>query len=235
MADPTIIPLVTSEVRFPPAAPAPPDPRWLPVVAHAILHRDGTFLFDTGVGTGNAEIDAWFSPRVTFVDEALAAAGASIADVTGAANSHLHFDHSGQNDRVPPSVPIFAQVAEWRMVHEPDYTIAEWVDVPALRYELLEGAAEVAAGVTIIPTPGHSPGHQSLVVHTNDGVVLLAGQAIWTYDEWVGATDESRSGESSAWDRSAYAASVAMLRALDPVRVHFAHDVRIWKRGAGSF
>ena len=62
---PTLIPIVTSEVRFPPADPAPPDPRWLPIVAHAVLHRDGVFLFDTGVGTGDDEIEMWFSPRVT--------------------------------------------------------------------------------------------------------------------------------------------------------------------------
>jgi len=226
----TVIPLVTSEVRFPPADPAPPDPRWLPIVAHAVVHRDGVFLFDTGVGTGNAEIEAWFSPRVTFVDDALAAAGLALGDVTGAANCHLHFDHAGQNGRLPPGVPIFTQRAEWRMVHEPDHTIAAWVDVPGLRYELLDGDAEVAPGLTLVATPGHTSGHQSLVIETGGGPIVLAGQAVWTRDEWDGATGEERSGAPSAADRDAYRASVERLRSLDPVRVHFAHDRSIWHR-----
>ena len=232
MRSPTVIPLLTSEVRFPPADPAPPDPRWLPIVAHAIVHRDGVFLFDTGVGTGNAEIDAWFSPRVTFVDDALADVGIALGDVTGAANCHLHFDHSGQNGRVPPGVPIFTQRAEWHMLHEPDYTIAEWIDVPGLRYELIDGDVEVAPGLTLVATPGHAPGHQSLVIATDDGPVVVAGQAVWTRDEWDGATDDERSGAPSADDPDAYAASVLRLRGLDPVRVHFAHDRAVWHRAA---
>ncbi|HEX6131900.1 MAG TPA: MBL fold metallo-hydrolase [Actinomycetota bacterium] len=230
MTGPTVIPIVTSEVRFPPADPPPPEPRWLPIVAHAVVHRDGVFLFDTGVGTGDPEIDAWFSPRVTAVDEALAAAGIAMADVTGAANCHLHFDHAGQNGRLPRGVPIFAQAAELRMVHEPGYTIAAWVDVPGLAYEALDGDAEVARGVRLVATPGHSPGHQSLAVATDAGVVVLAGQAVWTVEEWRGATGEDVSGEPSAWDRDAYARSVERLRALDPVRVHLAHDREVWTR-----
>ncbi|HSL12067.1 MAG TPA: MBL fold metallo-hydrolase [Actinomycetota bacterium] len=231
MTTPAVIPLLTSEVRFPPADPAPPDPRWLPIVAHAVVHRDGVFLFDTGVGTGDDEIDAWFSPRVTLVDDALAAAGVAIDEVAGVANCHLHFDHGGQNGRLPPGVPIFTQRAEWRMVHEPGYTIARWIDVPGLRYELIDGDVEVAPGLTLVATPGHARGHQSLVVATDDGPVVLAGQAVWTRAEWEGAIDDERSGAPSAADADAYAASVARLRSLDPVRVHFAHDRAVWHRG----
>jgi N-acyl homoserine lactone hydrolase len=230
---PTIIPILTSEVRSPPADPAPADPRWLPIVAYAVVHRDGVFLFDTGVGIGNPEIDAWFSPRVWPVDEALAAVGISIADITGAANCHLHFDHAGQNERIPSAVPIFTQAAEWRMVHEPDYTVAEWIDVPGLRYELIDGETAVAPGLTLVPTPGHAPGHQSLLVDGEEGTIVLAGQAVWTRDEWDGATDEDRSGEPSAWDRDAYRRSVERLREVDPVRVHFAHDRSVWDVASG--
>ena len=43
-------------------------------------------------------------------------------------------------------------------------------------YELLDGEAEVAPGLRLLPTPGHSPGHQSLVVETSAGTVVIAGQ-----------------------------------------------------------
>ena len=50
--------------------------------------------------------------------------------------------------------------------------------------------------------------------------------------EWLGIADEATSGEPSAADPEAYARSVGLLRALDPVRVHFAHDPEIWERGS---
>ena len=77
----------------------------------------GIFLFDNGAGFGNAEIESTFTPRVTAIEDALAVHGISFADVTGAANCHLHFDHSGQNVRIPMDVPIFVQRAEWAKVH----------------------------------------------------------------------------------------------------------------------
>ena len=113
----------------------------------------------------------------------------------------------------------------------PEYTIPEWVDAPGLSYELLSGQTEVAPGLTLIPTPGHAPGHQSLVIETPEGTVVLAGQAVQSRAEWEGATDTASSGEPSAPDRDAYVASVLRLRALEPMRVHFAHDPQIWELG----
>jgi N-acyl homoserine lactone hydrolase len=79
-------------------------------------------LFDTGVGTGSAEVEALFSPRVTPIEDALAAHGISMADVTAVANCHLHLDHAGQNARFA-GLPILVQAREWAMVHEPGYTV----------------------------------------------------------------------------------------------------------------
>ena len=149
--------------------------------------------------------------------------------MTGAANCHLHFDHSGQNARLPAGVPIFVQRREWAMVHEPDYTVPEWIDAPGLAYELLDGETEVAPGLRLIPTPGHTAGHQSMVLDAQEGAVVLAGQTLQSRLEWEGATEPSASGASAARD-PAYARSVERLRSLDPVRVHFAHDPAIWDR-----
>jgi glyoxylase-like metal-dependent hydrolase (beta-lactamase superfamily II) len=194
-----------------------------------VIHRDGVFLFDNGAGFGNAEVEETFTPRVTTIEDALGEHGISLADVTGAANCHLHFDHSGQNVRLP-GIPIFVQRAEWAMVHEPDYTIPEWVDALGLTYEVIQGEAEVAPGLRVIPTPGHTAGHQSLVVQTPEGTIVLAGQAVQSRLEWEGATEPSASGASAA-KHPAYQDSVERLRSLEPARVHFAHDPEVWERG----
>jgi glyoxylase-like metal-dependent hydrolase (beta-lactamase superfamily II) len=230
-ADPEIVPFLVSELRLPPKEQELLGREWWPSYAHAVVHRDGIFLFDNGAGIGSAEIEATFTPRVRPIEDLLAEHGISLADVTGVANCHLHFDHSGQNVRLPKGVPIFVQRAEWAKVHEPDYTVPEWIDVPGLSYELLEGEHEVGPGLRLIPTPGHTAGHQSLVVEAADGAVVLAGQAVQSRAEWEGATEPSASGASAAKDPG-YATSVERLRSFDPVRVHFAHDPAVWERGA---
>ena len=101
---------------------------------------------------------------------------------------------------------------------------------PDSNYELLDGEIEVAPGLRLVPTPGHTAGHQSLIVDTAEGTVVLAGQAVQSRDEWQGAGGSQASGQSSAPDPDAYARSVERLRLLDPVRVHFAHDPSIWQR-----
>jgi N-acyl homoserine lactone hydrolase len=228
MPDIRVVPFLVSELRLPLDEQKLLQREWWPSYAHAVIHRDGVFLFDNGAGFGNAEVDSTFTPRVTAIGDALAQHGIALADVTGAANCHLHFDHSGQNVRLT-GVPIFVQRAEWANVHEPDYTVAEWIDVPSLTYELLDGEIEVAPGLRVIPTPGHTAGHQSLVLDAEDGPVVLAGQAVQSRAEWEGATEPSASGASAAKDPG-YASSVDLLRSFDPIRVHFAHDPAVWER-----
>lgn len=228
-ADAQVFPLYLADLTLPEGERWPTG-RPFPIVAHAVAHRDGVFLLDTGIGTGNREIDELFSPVRFPLEGALAEHGIAMADVTAVANCHLHVDHSGQN-ALFTGRPIFVQRREWAMVHEPDYTISEWVDIPGLGYEVVEGEVDVAPGLRLIPTPGHTPGHQSLVVETPDGTVLITGQAVETLSEWEGR-DEAVSGEPPPGEdgRDDYIASVATLHALDPVRVHFVHDPVVWER-----
>ena len=83
---------------------------------------------------------------------------------------------------------------------------------------------ELLPGIRVVPTPGHTPGHQLMVVDSVDGRTVLAGQAVYTRAEWDGASGPGISGLESAWDPEAYRASVARLRALGPDRVLFGHD-----------
>lgn len=197
------------------------------VVAYAVRHPGGTFLFDTGIGLGNEEFDSYYMVRARPLPEVLAEAGIDQAEITAIANCHLHADHSGQNLRFP-GIPIYVQPREWAAAHGPDYTIVEWVDFPGARIEQVAGDHEPVPGIRIFATPGHSPGHQSLVVESAGGPLLLAGQAVYSRGEWVGI-DGAREGGSRAPDTVAYARSVARLRALNPKRVLFGHDHDAWR------
>ena len=102
------------------------------------------------------------------------------------ANCHLHFDHCGGNPALLGR-PVFAQETELRTARErDDYTLPELV-AETIDYEAVAGETEVLPGVHLVPTPGHVPGHQSLIVRRRDGTVICAGQShdsasLFTYD-----------------------------------------------------
>jgi len=87
-----------------------------------------------------------------------------------------------------------------------------------------DGDFEIFGGVRLIPTPGHTPGHQSLLVEAAEGRTAIVGQAVFTRAEWSGSADASVSGLEGAWNRERYRSSVERLRAFRPDTVLFGHD-----------
>ena len=223
---PEIIPLVLGEFRF--AEDEPHAGEAGVVVAYAVRHRGGVLLFDTGFGFGNAELDAYYRITARRVPDVLTEAGISMADVTAVVNCHLHVDHAGQNSLFP-AIPIYVQPAEWEIAHTTDHTILEWIDFDGSRYEQIEGDHALSDDITLLATPGHTPGHQSLAVRTRAGLVILAGQACYTAAEWAGDLTPLE-GRSGAPDIEAYDRSIARLRDLDSEVVRFGHDREVWTR-----
>lgn len=220
---PEIVPIVLAEFRF-------PDPelagRVGVVVGYAVRHARGILLFDTGFGFGNAGLDATYRPVARPIVEVLAQAGIEIGEISEVANCHLHADHAGQNAAFP-GIPIYVQPVEWELAHTTDHTILEWVDFPGARYEQIAGDHEPAPGIRVVATPGHTPGHQSIVIDAPDGPTVLAGQACYSVGEWTGHVDAVE-GRSGAPDRAAYDRSIERLRALHPGQVLFGHDRQRW-------
>ena len=193
------------------------------VMAYAVVHPEGILLFDTGIGFGDAEIELAYRPVVRVLPDLLRARGIEPDSVMALAVSHLHFDHCGQNSAFPGR-PIHVQAAEYDAARERDYTIPAWVDFPYARYERHDGDFEMFGGVWLIPTPGHTPGHQSLLVEAAEGRTAIVGQAVFTRAEWSGSADASVSGLEGAWNRELSRSSVERLRAFRPDTVLFGHD-----------
>lgn len=192
-------------------------------LAYAVVHAKGILLFDTGIGFGNPEIEHDYRPVVRDLPDLLRARDIAPEDVTALAVSHLHFDHCGQNAAFPGR-PIHVQTDEYDAAQGPDYTIRAWVDFPGALHERHSGEFEVFQGVRLVPTPGHTPGHQSLLIEAVDGRTAIVGQAVFTRAEWAGSSDPSVSGFEGAWDRERYRSSVERLRAFQPDVVLFGHD-----------
>ena len=207
-----VIPLHLADVTYPASHPLAGQDG--PVLAFAIRHPDGLVLVDTGIGEGSTWVDENYRPRVRNVRDALSGAKLDPDGVRAIVNSHLHFDHCGQN-RAFPGVPIYVQQAELDLALREGHTIVEWVDFPDARYEAVEGDREIADGVSVIATPGHTPGHQSVTVRTGDGLVLIVAQA----------AQDARSFATGEAD-----ASVRRLRDLNADRIHFSHDRAVLRR-----
>lgn len=203
-------------------------PRVETVLGYVARTPAGVLLLDTGLGRGDEETEAWYRPRRTPLAEALGTVGLTTDDVDLVVNCHLHFDHIGGNPAFGGR-PIHCQRRELDAAREPDYTFPELVDFAGARYELLDGEAELAPGVHVVPTPGHVDGHQPVVLECDDGTLVLAGQAHDTASAWsadVLAAQAAALGHapplpvSSAW--------MERLLAFDPKRVYFAHDAAVW-------
>ena len=156
----------------PPSETGGPHPRAEPVLGYLVRHERGLLLFDTGIGTGSPGTDAHYRPRRRALPAALAAAGAALADITLVVNCHLHFDHCGGNPLLA-GTPILVQATELATARRGGHTIDGLIDFPGATYNELTGEAEVWPGVHLVPTPGHTDGHQSLVVRRPDGTVVL--------------------------------------------------------------
>lgn len=172
---------------------------------YLIKHAQGWMLWDTGVadriaqmpdGLAPADKGAthWKRPK-TLVNE-LAAAGVKPDDVKFLAVSHTHPDHIG-NVELFPKAMLLVQKAEYEWPgaggqprFKPEHPVTK-----------LDGDKDVFGdgSVTIIATPGHTPGHQSLLVKLpKTGAVLLSGDAVHFKSNWenlrvpAGNTDKDK-------------------------------------------
>ena len=169
-----------------------------PVPGYAVIHEQGTVLFDTGLHESLMTSDEMlgvlapmFTVELTPADlpEArLAEAGIDPASVTHVVNSHLHFDHCGHNGPFADAVTL-VQVAEWEAAVAPA-TPYSYVGVPleeigAGDLRLVDGEIDLFGDgtVVLVPTPGHTVGHQSLLVRAGPGPdadgALLVGDACY--------------------------------------------------------
>jgi len=209
-------------------------PRVEPVLGYLVRRDEGLLLFDTGLGAASPATEAHYRPHRRPLGGALAAAGVSLDEVTVVVNCHLHFDHCGGNPLLAGR-PVLVQAVELAAARGASYTFAELVDFPGVAYQELAGEAEVWPGVWVVPTPGHTDGHQSLVVRRPDGTVVLAGQAHDFASQF--AVDELArvaEGDGLAPPVPAYPSWLRRLAQFDPRRVLFAHDCSVWEpAGAG--
>jgi glyoxylase-like metal-dependent hydrolase (beta-lactamase superfamily II) len=228
-------------------AGTPPGTRWtVPVGCYLVVHPRGRLLLDTGVhpaatadpvGRLGARRAAMFRLRSGPADDVLSQLtllGLGPDDVTWVANSHLHFDHCGGNALFPRAT-FLVQRAELEAARGAGggppgrYTpSAIDFDLP-LDYRPVDGEHDVFGDgrVVLLPTFGHTPGHQSLLVRDGrDRILVLAEDACYTR-----ANMDRDVLPTVVWDEAEMSRSLARLREWRDRRgatVVYGHDPEQW-------
>jgi N-acyl homoserine lactone hydrolase len=201
------------------------DGKTWPVHGFVVLFAGGAALVDTGVGGPQRWLDDWRVVNRSVAD-ALDELDLTPGDIGLVINTHLHFDHCGQN-AVFKHAAFYIQRAELERARVESPKLTDWFDFMNARFELLDGDAEVLPGLRVITTPGHTVGHQSVLVDSADGLSdALVGDAAYNPRLYLDpATDDLPDGQ--ARDLEAWRASVGRIRAMSPDRVHFCHDTEV--------
>lgn len=147
--------------------------------------------------------------------------------------THLHFDHAGALALLPRSVPVFLQRSEWEGAQDPAtvrrnfFFPRDYCSLDDGRLVLVDGDHDLLGdgSVTLLLTPGHTPGHQSVMVGEN--LVLGADVAHFS------ATLDDKRFPAFADDFSEQALSADRLRALRDtgMTVMPGHDPEVLRPG----
>lgn len=218
------------------------DPRFLhavPITAYLIDTRRGWVLFDTALDPANIDDPVrrascftdlgWDPPPAVLaahrLETQLSALGVALSDIETVILSHLHADHSGYLKHLTPK-RVLIQRAEFDHAFSAKAGPAwfrEDYDLPGLKWEVIEGDAEVMPGLSLLFTPGHTPGHQSALLVLPDGPPVILAADVG--DLRQNFSEERLPGEAA--DDAAALASLRRLNALERelgARMLLTHD-----------
>jgi len=163
------------------------------IQAFLVESEGRTILIDTAVGVrAQREIPTRIERSLPFLEE-LAAAGTSPDAIDTVVFTHLHFDHLGwasrdeDHHRVPtfPNARYLVARAEWDHWSAQEDAMTRALLAQTLgpvaaagRLEVVAGDHEIAPGIHLEPTPGHSPGHVSVHLESQGARAIVTGDLI---------------------------------------------------------
>ena len=169
-----------------------------------VEHPSGLILIDTGAGNKEDTkfkdiygIENDGGSRMTLLEDGLASVGVRPSDVVLVINTHLHFDHAGGNTRLRPdgqleiSFPNATYIikrGEYEYATHPnERTAASYFDrnytplEAANKIEFVSREKEIVKGIRVIPTPGHTPFHQSILIESAGERAFYLGDLVPTH------------------------------------------------------
>lgn len=151
---------------------------WIPSPFYVILGGDDPLLVDTSCNAD--EMGAFRSEPVRKVmdfEDALDRVGLRPEDVGLVIQTHLMYDHCANSQRLP-NAEFLVQRAELDFAFDPHPMLAgayQRTLFENLPFRVVEGDHDLAPGVRLLFTPGHTPGIQSVAVDTEAGLAIITG------------------------------------------------------------
>jgi glyoxylase-like metal-dependent hydrolase (beta-lactamase superfamily II) len=160
-----------------------------------VLEGETTIVVDTSVPIGGkaAEFIGEHFERSPEQEplNALKNAGIDPKNVELVLLTHLHWDHAG-NCELFPEARVLVQESELRYALVPGRffrkaflsPLSGWPQPPYLlpTLDTVKGEVEIRPGIRTLPVPGHTPGSQAILVDTEQGRYVIAGDAVFTYE-----------------------------------------------------
>jgi 4-pyridoxolactonase len=208
----------------------------IPSYAVLVEHDAGLFLFDTGFDLEHTNRVLPFelpeqTPEQT-IPAQLALCGFRPEDVTTLVMSHLHFDHVGGNKHLPDAQVIvhareIAQARNCEPFEHLGYSDRTW-DHERARLVPVTGDLEVAPGLALYETPGHTVGHYSLLVRPASDAqpLLFAFDVVYTQEAFERGVQPAFHIDPVAGVRS-----IRRIRELAEehgAQIFFSHDMAAW-------
>lgn len=166
----------------------------MPVFAFLIEGDGKKLLVDTGMGSTEHSKRYHHDGRQEpgqAIHEQLVAMGISPDEISAIIFTHLHWDHCFNLEKFPDA-ELYASRQEYEFAHDPlPFYWSSYEFPPATglippfagrKFHLTDGEEEIFDGISVIPTPGHSPGHISVSVMTEKGTYYMIGDLMFLRD-----------------------------------------------------
>ena len=204
----------------------------VPACSYLIDHPKGLALFDTGFSTRFTDMTDGLGkivdmPKGESIADRLTELNVDPARIDWIINSHLHLDHAGGNALIP-NATVIVQSGEWDFglggedgaYHAVDFDTGQSVKQVSGEHDLFGDGS-----VVLFPTPGHTPGHQSVRVQTGGGEAILCGDCC----NMRRSLDEMHLPDH-AWSLDACRNSLELLSNLRDkgARIFYGHDPEFW-------
>lgn len=198
---------------------------WLPIYTWVIEHPEGLIVVDTGIPT-NANAPIYFPPYMRLVQRAarfdmtpdqeiglqMRRRGLSPDDVRWVVLTHLHQDHEGGLHHFPQAEFVVSR-KEWEAAQGfkgrlagylnnrwPNWFSPKLINFSEARIAPFSGSFTLTqrGDVHLVPTPGHSTGHQSVIVEAGEQAIFFAGDASYTQELLIADTVDGVGPDSAA-------------------------------------
>ena len=181
-----------------------------------VIKNDETgevYLADAGCSTNEENLIQGREELLNEVsfEDGLASCGVKPEDVTKVFLTHLHWDHSWNVDKLP-NAEFYVQRKEMHHAIDPlpherrpfcftgikGFEQPKWPKVID-RIKIVDGDVEVVPGITLVLTPGHTHGSQTVLVHTDKGNYAITGDFCYVKRNWTECVPINKLASFDEW------------------------------------